>query len=156
MRITIPTLAAAAMAASSICMLAQPTVAEAAPTSVAPVARANGAAAPIKAGPATCTIEISTVAFTPSEVYDGSGGNILFNGTKPSEARCDAEANAQYQHALQTGWSPTNRCAIISQTGYSDEIFTEITYIWNGNPSVRSDGYAVMCHHSVNVQAPAY
>jgi hypothetical protein len=147
---------AAAVAASSVCLLAQPIVAGAATTSAAPVARVNSAAASIKAGPGTCTVEISTVAFTPLEAYDGSGGNILFSGSKPSEAKCDQEANMQYQQALNTGWSPTNRCAIISQTGYSDEIFTEITYIWNNNPSVRSDGYAVMCHHAFNVQAPAY
>jgi hypothetical protein len=105
----------------------------------------------------TCTVEISTVALTPLVVYDGSGGNILFSAPEPTEAKCDHEAIAQWNNALSTGWSPANRCAIIAGTGPSDEILTEITYIYNGNPSVRSDGYAVMCSHSVNVpNVPAY
>jgi hypothetical protein len=103
----------------------------------------------------TCSIEISTVALTPAIVYDGSGGNILFNGTLPSEPACAKKAVALYHNALQTGWSPANRCAIIQGTGPSDEIVTEITYIWNSNPSIRVDGYGEMCHPTTPVPAAA-
>jgi hypothetical protein len=112
--------------------------------------------APGHAASGTCVVEISTVSLTPSDTYDGSGGNTLFSGTAASEVACDHQAMAQWHQALSTGWSAANRCAIIAGTGYSDEILTEITYIWNSNPSVRSDGYAVMCHPTVNVAAPAY
>jgi hypothetical protein len=103
----------------------------------------------------TCTIEISTASLTPTLAPDGSGGNILFSGTLASEAACDKKTTALWNSSLQTGWSPANRCAIISQTGPSDEIVTEITYIWNSNPSIREDGYATMCHPTVDVAAPA-
>jgi hypothetical protein len=152
-----------------LCALAQPTVAQAADTGAAPAAQVSLATSfirmPAEKGKCgspsnpcpTCTIEISTVAFTPLTVYDGSGGNILFSGPEATEAKCDHEAIVQWNNALSTGWSPTNRCLIIAGTGPYDEIFTEITYIYNGGPSVRSDGYAVMCQHSVNVPGvPAY
>jgi hypothetical protein len=103
----------------------------------------------------TCSIEISTVSLTPAIAYDGSGGNILFNGTLPSEPACAKKAVALYHNALNTGWSPANRCTIIQGTGPSDEIVTEITYIWNSNPSIRVDGYGTMCHPTVAVPAAA-
>jgi hypothetical protein len=132
---------------ASLGPLAQPTVANAARIIAAPAPHAVSG---------TCVVEISTIALTPLVTNDGSGGNVLFNGTKPNEPSCDREAIVQWRNALSTGWSPANRCAIISQTGYSDEILTEITYIWNGNPSVREDGYAIMCHPTADVNAPAY
>jgi hypothetical protein len=101
----------------------------------------------------TCSIEISTASLTPALAPDGSGGNILFNGTLASEPVCAKKAVVLYHNALQTGWSPANRCAIIQGTGPSDEIVTEITYIWNANPSVRVDGYGTMCHATTAVPA---
>jgi hypothetical protein len=155
---------ALALAASNIVTLGHPSVATAAPVIGAHVLPAY-AQAPGK-GPKcgspsnpcpTCTIEISTVSLTPLVAYDGSGGNVLFSGPEPTEAQCDHQAIAQWNNALATGWSAANRCAIIAGTGPSDEILTEITYIYNGGPSVRSDGYAVMCSHTVNVSGvPAY
>jgi hypothetical protein len=156
---------AVALAASSIVTTA-PSVATAAPAAgIAAHVLPAYAQAPVK-GPKcgspsnpcpTCTIEISTVSLTPLVAYDGSGGNVLFSGPEPTETQCDHQAISQWNNALATGWSPANRCAIIAGTGPSDEILTEITYIYNGGPSVRSDGYAVMCSHSVNVSGvPAY
>jgi hypothetical protein len=158
---------ALALAASNIVTLGHPSVATAAPI-IGAAAHALPAyvQTPIKDGKKcgspsnpcpTCTIEISTVSLTPLVAYDGSGGNVLFSGPEPTEAKCDNEAISQWNNALATGWSPTNRCAIIAGTGPSDEILTEITYIYNNGPSVRSDGYAVMCSHTVNVSGvPAY
>jgi hypothetical protein len=127
--------------------LAQPSSAQAARSLGAPAGHPSSG---------TCTVEISTVSLTPLDTYDGSGGNILFSGALPSEAACDKQAIAQWHTALSTGWSAANRCAIIAGTGPSDEILTEITYIWNSNASIREDGYAVMCHPTVDVPAPAY
>jgi len=148
----IPTLAALAGHFSMVAALA---LLATAISSATPIRVAGAASASPNSG--TCTVEISTVALTPLDTYDGSGGNILFTGQEPTEAKCDHQAIVQWNNALSTGWSPANRCAIIAGTGPSDEILTEITYIYNGNPSVRSDGYAVMCSHSVNVpNVPAY
>jgi hypothetical protein len=104
----------------------------------------------------TCLVDISTVAYTPALALDGSGGNVLFNGTLASEHACIQQANSQWNTALANGWSPANRCLIIHSTGPSDEILTEITYSWNGGPTYRVDGYGTMCSSHLKVAAPNY
>lgn len=103
-----------------------------------------------------CLVDISTIAYTPALAPDGSGGNVLFSGSEPNENACHQQALTQWSNALTTGWSPANRCLIIHATRPSDEILTEITYSWNGGPTIRSEGYGSMCSPHVKVSAPNY
>jgi hypothetical protein len=130
---------------AAVCAVAQPTVAKTATLSAKPMS-------------ATCTVEISIADFSPLVVSNGTGGNVLFSGSTSTEAQCDRMAITQYKQALATGWSAANRCTIAANAGHpSDELLVEITYIWNGNPSVREDGYAVMCQPTLDVTGvPAY